>query len=105
MAELERSELGRLTQLAKGDYTTEERMMLDVRVYRGEKLLSQDLALNDAVFSKGSIARVAEMEVFADQVVIRQLMGGRCHRGYPPPALPPTPCLPEAPLWSPRPNV
>ena len=50
MAELERSELGRLTQLAKGDYTTEERMMLDVRVYRGEKLLSQDLALNDAVF-------------------------------------------------------
>ena len=75
MAELERSELGRLTQLAKGDYTTEERMMLDVRVYRGEKLLSQDLALNDAVFSKGSIARVAEMEVFADQVVIRQLMG------------------------------
>lgn len=75
MAELERSELNRLAQLAKGDYTTEERMMLDVRVYRGEKLLSEDLALNDAVFSKGSIARVADIEVLADQVLIRQLMG------------------------------
>ena len=49
--------------------------MLDVRVYRGEKLLSEDLALNDAVFSKGSIARVADIEVLADQVLIRQLMG------------------------------
>ena len=38
--------------LAKGDYTTEERMMLDVRVFRGEKLVSEDLALNDAVISK-----------------------------------------------------
>lgn len=75
MAELERSELSRLTQLAQGDYTTEERMMLDVKVFRGEKLLSQDLALNDAVFSKGSIARVAEIEVWADQVLVQQLMG------------------------------
>lgn len=31
-------------------------MMLDVRVFRGEKLMSEDLALNDAVISKGSIA-------------------------------------------------
>lgn len=75
MAELERSELSRLAQLAKGEYTTEERMMLDVRVFRGDKLLSEDLALNDAVFSKGSIARVAEMEVFADKVLVRRLMG------------------------------
>ena len=75
MAELERSELNRLAQLAKGDYTTEERMMLDVRVFRGGRPVSEDLALNDAVFSKGSIARVADIEVLADQVLIRQLMG------------------------------
>ena len=75
MAELERSELNRLAQLAKGDYTTEERMMLDVRVYRGEKLLSEDLALNDAVFSKGSMARVAEVEVWADQTMVQRIMG------------------------------
>ena len=78
--------------------------MLDVRVYRGEKLLSEDLALNDAVFSKGSIARVADIEVLADQVLIRQLMGTALS-WQPPPVLPPTPCPPEGPLWIPRPTA
>ena len=67
MAELERGELSLLAPLARGDFATEERMMLDVRVLRGNKLISQDLALNDAVISKGSMARVAEMEVLADR--------------------------------------
>ena len=70
MAELERSELPLLAPLAHGMYTIEERMMLDVKVLRGDKLVSQDTALNDAVISKGSMARVAEMEVFADRVKV-----------------------------------
>ena len=68
MAELERSELPLLAPLAHGMYTNEERMMLDVKVLRGDRLISQDIALNDAVISKGSMARVAEMEVLADRV-------------------------------------
>ena len=36
-------------------------MMLDVQVVRGGKIISQDLALNDAVVFKGSMARVAVM--------------------------------------------
>ena len=60
MAELERTELSLLVPLAKGHFVTEERMMLDIRLLRGEKQISQDLALNDVVFSKGSMARVAE---------------------------------------------
>ena len=75
MAELERTELNQLAGLAQGRYTTEQRMMLDVRVFRGEKLMSEDLALNDAVISKGSMARVAEMEVRADGVLVTNLMG------------------------------
>jgi len=75
MAEVERGELSMLARLAKGNFKTEERMMLDVRVYRGEKLISQDLALNDAVISKGSMARVAEIEVLADQVQATALNG------------------------------
>ena len=75
MAELERGELSLLTLLAAGEYRTEERMMLSVRVLRGEKVLSEDLALNDAVISKGSMARVAEVEVLADQVLVQRIMG------------------------------
>ena len=75
MAELERSELPLLASLAHGMYTIEERMMLDVKVLRGEKVVSQDMALNDAVISKGSMARVAEMEVFADRVKVTGITG------------------------------
>lgn len=75
MAELERGELSMLAPLAYGLYTTEERMMLDVRVLRGGREISHDLALNDAVISKGSIARVAEVEVFADDVRVSSIMG------------------------------
>ncbi len=75
MAELERGELSLLASLAKGHFTIQERMMLDVHVYRGDKLVSQDLALNDAVISKGSMARVAEMEVLADQIQVTAVNG------------------------------
>lgn len=75
MAELERGELPLLTPLAHGMYTVEERMMLDVRVLRGSKVLYEDSALNDAVISKGSMARVAEMEVLADRIKVTGLTG------------------------------
>ena len=75
MAELERGELPLLTSLAHGAFATEERMMLDVRLLRGNRVVSQDLALNDAVISKGSVARVAEMEVLADQTQVASVTG------------------------------
>lgn len=75
MAELERSELPLLAPLAHGMYTVEERMMLDVQVLRGNKVIYEDSALNDAVISKGSMARVAEMEVLADRVKVTGITG------------------------------
>ena len=75
MAELERSELSMLACLPGGNFTTEDRMMLDVRVRRGNKEILSDLALNDAVISKGSMARVAELEVLADDMEVSSIMG------------------------------
>lgn len=75
MAELERGELPLLAPLAHGMYTVEERMMLDVRVLRGSRVIYEDSALNDAVISKGSMARVAEMEVLADCVKVISITG------------------------------
>ena len=75
MAELEEAELGQLTRLAAGKYTIEERMMLRVKLLRSKQVVYDELALNDAVLSKGSIARVAELDVCADGVNICQLSG------------------------------
>ena len=75
MAELERGELAMLAPLAQGRFFTEERMMLDVKVIRGNREMSRDLALNDAVISKGSMARVAEVEVFADNMKVSTITG------------------------------
>lgn len=75
MAELERGELSLLSRLATGEFHIEKRMMLQVRLMRGEKVLMEDLALNDAVISKSAIARVAELEVLADDVLVSAMTG------------------------------
>lgn len=70
MAELEQGELSMLSRLAAGKYTIEERMMLDVVVRREGKTVYSELALNDAAVTKGAVARVVDLEVYGDKVLI-----------------------------------
>ena len=70
MAELEQGELSMLSRLASGKYTVEDRMMLDVTVRREGKVVYTDLALNDAAVTKGAVARVVDLEVYGDKVLI-----------------------------------
>ena len=70
MAELEQGELSVLNRLASGKYAVEERMMLDVTVRREGKTVYTDLALNDAAVTKGAVARVVDLEVYGDRVLI-----------------------------------
>lgn len=70
MAELEQSELSMLSRLAAGKYTIEARMMLDVAVRHEGKIIYNDLALNDAAVTKGAVARVVDLEVYGDKVLI-----------------------------------
>lgn len=75
MAELEHSELPLLSRIAAGDYNLENRMMLDVCVSRSGKTIYQDIALNDVVITKGSIARIIELTVYGDGVLISDFSG------------------------------
>ena len=68
MAELENSELSALAQLATDDYEIDCRMMLDVTVYRDRDIIYHDLCLNDAVITKGAVARIVHLEVKCDGV-------------------------------------
>ena len=75
MAELESTELDQLSRLSKGDYTLDKRMMLDVSVLLGDKVLFHDLCLNDAVVTKGAIARVVHLSVKCDGVQAMEFGG------------------------------
>ena len=68
MAELESTELDQLARLANDDYTLDKRMMLDVVVQRDRDIIFHDIALNDAVITKGAIARIAHLSVKIDGV-------------------------------------
>ena len=63
MSELEVNELDRLRDLAEGRFTVESRMMLDASVLREGRQVYSNIALNDAVISKGSIARVVRLNI------------------------------------------
>ena len=68
MAELESSELSELKRIATGDYTIDNRMMLDVTVQRDRDIIFHDLCLNDAAITKGTVARIVHFEVQCDGV-------------------------------------
>ncbi len=67
MSELEINELDRLRDLAEGRFTVENRMMLDAAVLRDGRQVYSNIALNDAVISKGSIARVVRLDIFTEE--------------------------------------
>lgn len=68
MAELESSEVSQLARLATGEYTVVNRMMLDVTVLRDRDIIFHDICLNDAVITKGAIARIIHTAVHCDGV-------------------------------------
>ena len=68
MAELESAELQELRRIATGDYTIDERMMLDVTVMRDRNIIFHDICLNDVVITKGAVARIVHLAVECDGV-------------------------------------
>lgn len=75
MAELEQGELSLLKRIATKDYTTEERMMIDVVVWRDGQPVFADVALNDASVTKGAVARVIDLDVYGDGVLVSSFSG------------------------------
>ena len=68
MAELESSELDQLARLQSGDFSIDNRMMLDVTVQRDRDIIFHDICLNDVVITKGAVARIVNLFVKCDNV-------------------------------------
>jgi len=67
MAELEVNELDRLSDLVNGNYELDERMMLKVELLdKDGKQKTVSFALNDAVISNGSVARIVDLLLYED---------------------------------------
>ena len=66
MAELESGEMKELARLATDEYTIDERMMLHVKVIHEGQVVLEDDALNDAVITKGAVARTIQLGVKCD---------------------------------------
>ena len=75
MAELESSELDKLTRLVTGDFTLDKRMMLDVTVQRDRDIIFHDICLNDVAITKGAVARTVHLSVQFDGVQAMECSG------------------------------
>lgn len=75
MSELERNEMHLLKNLASGDYQRERRMMLDVAVYREGRRVYDNCGLNDAVVTKGAVARIIRLDVMVGTAAIGTVEG------------------------------
>lgn len=62
VAGLETNELCSLERLMDGDYTVEERMMLEVSFYQNGKKQTYQV-LNDAIVARGSLSRILDLTV------------------------------------------
>ncbi|MDR1100815.1 MAG: NAD(+)/NADH kinase, partial [Clostridiales bacterium] len=69
LAELEREDFDVLESVAGGSYEISERMMLEIAMNG----ISQ-IALNDAVISRGAISRIIKISVFSDDELINSYM-------------------------------
>lgn len=71
MAELDMSELDLLPRLFSGDYKLEHRSMLSVSIIGSTgKSRYSSFALNEAVISNGSIARIVDLELYQDNTLM-----------------------------------
>lgn len=70
LTDVEKDNLDLLEKLVKGDYTTENRMMIKASVIKNGKDVFSDIALNEVIISGGDIARIADIEVNVGKDVI-----------------------------------
>ncbi len=76
LAEIDRNDIAdAVSRLMNGEYTVEERMMLEADIIRnGEKEIT-DVALNDVVISRGAISRILHVKTLINDTYIDTFPG------------------------------
>ncbi len=89
LAGLEKEELSLLENLFTGKFTTDKRMMLKVRRYEGDELVSEHYCLNDCTIGRGVSLRLCEIvakcdgrkinDYFADGLIVATPTGSTAY--------------------------
>ena len=66
LANIEQNEYNLLSKLGTGEYTIEERMMLNVTIKENGNVIGEYEALNDAVISSGYLSRIIDVTASVD---------------------------------------
>ncbi len=62
-------------ELAKGNFRIEERMALKAVISRGDGTKVTDVALNDAVISRGAFSRILHIEIYINDILVDTFPG------------------------------
>ena len=66
LANIEPSEIQLLSKLKTGEYTTEKRMLLDIKVCENGKEVGSFCAMNDAVITCGFMSRIIDVSAYVE---------------------------------------
>lgn len=76
LAEIEVEQMERFLQyIVTGQYSLQERMMIEARLLRGEEELASYLALNDIVVSRGPFSRIIKVEAYVNDDFMESYFG------------------------------
>lgn len=64
-----------LSRTIQGDFSIEDRIMLQVRIFRNRQEMAQTHVLNDIVINNGSIARLIELDIYMNAQFVTSLKG------------------------------
>ncbi len=71
MAELEMNELESLSKIIEGDYSLDERSLLNVEVLTRDGIAKySSYALNDAVICNGSVSKIINLDLYAEDSLV-----------------------------------
>lgn len=67
--------LARLDQILAGRYVSEQRLLLEAELLRGETLVASGLAMNDVVVKRHATGRMVEYQTFVDAAFVNTHLG------------------------------
>ena len=75
MAELEADELDSFGEILNGNYSVEERMMVDVAIRRKNEIIYKAFGLNDVVITRTNKLKIIDLDIYADKFFISHYRG------------------------------